>query len=110
MLKKNLLFFVFISIFFISCSKDTKKISVLTEKNLDMQVLDAYKEGMKELDSGYNLMAAKNSMKLKYYFPSLNGHPNHHLWLHMRIMMIPIMMIQLQNWRGLSESIHSMII
>ena len=75
MLKKNLLFFVFISIFFISCSKDTKKISVLTEKNLDMQVLDAYKEGMKELDSGYNLMAAKKFNEVEILFPQSKWAP-----------------------------------
>ena len=69
MLQKNLIIFIFISIFIISCSTETKKVSLLKEKNLDMQVLEAYRQGMKELEDGYNLMAAKKFNEVEILFP-----------------------------------------
>ena len=38
---------IFILVLNISCSKDLKKSSVINEKSLDLQVLEAYKDGLK---------------------------------------------------------------
>ena len=69
MLKKNLIIFVFLSIIISSCSTEIKKASILKEKNLEMQVLEAYRQGMKELEDGYNLMAAKKFNEVEILFP-----------------------------------------
>ena len=69
MLKKNLIIFVFVSLIISSCSTETKKVSDLKEKNLDMQVLETYRQGMKELEDGYNLMAAKKFNEVEILFP-----------------------------------------
>ena len=56
-----------------SCSKDTVKKSIINEKNLELQVREAYLEGKKELESGDVLFAAKNLMKQKFYSPIRMG-------------------------------------
>ena len=60
--------------FCISCSQDTNNKSVINEKSLDLQVLEAYQDGMNELENGDALFAAKSLMKQKFYFHNLNGH------------------------------------
>ena len=42
----------------ISCSKD-EKVSVVKEKNIETQMIEAFKEGYKELEDGDVLFAAK---------------------------------------------------
>ena len=49
--------FILIFTLSVSCSKDIKRKSIISEKNLDMQVLEAYKEGMRSLDQGDVLFA-----------------------------------------------------
>ena len=39
-------FLIFTFLLFISCSKDQIKKSIIQEKDLELQVLEAYKEGM----------------------------------------------------------------
>ena len=56
---KNLLFTLFIILFCFSCSKKEVKLSTIQEKSLDMQVLEAYNEGMSSLKGGDVLFAAK---------------------------------------------------
>ena len=53
----------------ISCSKETKKLSIIKEKNLDTQVLEAYKEGMKSLEEGDVLFAAKKFNEVEILYP-----------------------------------------
>ena len=53
----------------ISCSKDIKKKSIINEKNLDSQVLEAYKEGMKSLNEGDVLYAAKKFNEVEILYP-----------------------------------------
>ena len=54
------------------CSKEKVKESIIIEKNLEEQVIDAYQEGKKSLEKGDVLFAAKKFQELKYYFPSHN--------------------------------------
>ena len=62
-----LLFLVFISI--LSCSKDTLKESTIKEKNLNLQVLEAYREGKEALNDGDVLFAAKKFNEAEMLFP-----------------------------------------
>jgi len=61
------LFIIFILV--ISCSKDTIKKTTINEKSLDLQVLVAYEEGMKALEDGDVLYAAKKFNEVEILFP-----------------------------------------
>ena len=57
---KKLLLLVLIIICSFSCSKkEVSKVSVMKENSIELQILEAYKEGIKELEGGDALYAAK---------------------------------------------------
>ena len=70
-------FFVFIALFaiLISCSKEEIKESTITEKSLDLQVLEAYQEGVKSLETGDVLYAAKKFNEAETLFPQSEWAP-----------------------------------
>ena len=71
-------FFLFIILFvvLVSCTKkDEIKKSVIKEKSLDLQVLEAYQEGMKNLELGDVLYAAKKFNEAEILFPQSNWAP-----------------------------------
>ena len=70
-------FFLFISFFaiLISCSKEEIKESVIKEKSLDLQVLEAYQEGIKSLETGDVLYAAKKFNEAETLFPQSEWAP-----------------------------------
>ena len=53
----------------ISCTKEDKKISVVNEKSLDLQVREAYSEGLKALDQGDVLFAARKFNEVEILYP-----------------------------------------
>ena len=65
----NSLKIIFIFFILISCSKENTKISVITEKSLDLQVLEAYEEGKRFLETGDSLYAAKKFNEAEILFP-----------------------------------------
>ncbi len=66
----NKFFFLLIIILFASgCSKEEIKKTSIKEKSLDLQVLEAYREGMKSLDKGDVLFAAKKFNEAEILFP-----------------------------------------
>ena len=65
----NFFLFLLIIFFTVSCSKDQQRKSVIKEKNLELQVLEAYKEGMNSLESGDVLFAAKKFNEAEILFP-----------------------------------------
>jgi|TARA_B110000003_G_scaffold205199_1_gene204051 outer membrane protein assembly factor BamD len=67
------IFIIFISL--ISCSKDTIKKSEINEKSLDLQVLEAYEEGMNSLEAGDVLFAAKKFNEAEMLFPQSKWAP-----------------------------------
>ena len=71
---KILLFFVFMLIF-TSCSKDEVKRSVLKEKSLNLQVLQAYQEGKDSLEAGDPLFAATKFNEAELLFPQSEWAP-----------------------------------
>ena len=58
-----------------SCSKDIEKKSNINEKSLDLQVLEAYQEGMKSLKGGDVLFAAKKFNEAEILFPQSDWAP-----------------------------------
>ena len=71
-------FFLFIILFatLISCvKKEEFKESVIKEKSLDLQVLEAYQEGMKNLESGDVIYAAKKFNEAELLFPQSEWAP-----------------------------------
>ncbi len=71
----NLIIFFLITLSLFSCSKETIKDSALKEKSLDLQVLDAYKEGKKFLESGDVLYAAKKFNEAEILYPQSEWAP-----------------------------------
>ena len=69
MLNKKLIYLLLPILIFISCSKENSKQSVIKEKSLDMQVYEAYSEGLKSLESGDVLFAAKKFNEAETLFP-----------------------------------------
>ena len=70
-------FFLFIAFFaiLISCSKEEIKESIIKEKSLDLQVLEAYQEGVKSLEAGDVLYAAKKFNEAETLFPQSEWAP-----------------------------------
>ena len=71
---KNFLF-LFLIFILSSCSKDIIKKSVINEKSLNTQVLEAYKEGMKSLEQGDVLFAAKKFNEVEILYPQSQWAP-----------------------------------
>ena len=70
-------FFLFIALFaiLISCSKEEIKESIIKEKSLDLQVLEAYQEGVKSLETGDVIYAAKKFNEAETLFPQSEWAP-----------------------------------
>ena len=73
-MNKFFLFIVFFAIL-ISCSKEEIKESIIKEKSLDLQVLEAYQEGIKNLETGDVLYAAKKFNEAETLFPQSEWAP-----------------------------------
>ena len=72
---KNIFLILSISILLISCSKKEIKEDVILEKSLEMQVLEAYEEGMEALNSNDVLFAAKKFNEAEILFPQSKWAP-----------------------------------
>ena len=58
-----------IILFLTSCAKDESKIVVIEEKEIDLQMIDAYREGVDALDENDGLTAAKKFSEAELLFP-----------------------------------------
>ena len=74
-MKFNNFFILFLIIFLVSCSKDLTKKSVINERSLNTQVLEAYTEGMKSLEEGDVLFAAKKFNEVEILYPQSQWAP-----------------------------------
>ena len=72
---KNLFFIFFIFVFCVSCSKTKIEKSEITETNIELQMMEAYKEGLKELKKGDALFAAKKFNEAELLYPQSNWAP-----------------------------------
>ena len=75
MKKLNLYYLFAILILCISCSKKEIQKSEIIEKSLQLQVLEAYQEGMKSLEDGDVLYAAKKFNQAEVLFPQSEWAP-----------------------------------
>ena len=75
MLIKKILLFLTLFIFCLSCTKEELKKSTIKEKSLDLQVLEAYKEGVSSLEGGDVLFAAKKFNEAETLFPQSSWAP-----------------------------------
>ena len=65
----NFLFFLLLILNLASCSKKEEKVSLIKEKNLEMQMIEAYNEGLKEFDKGDVFFAAKKFNEVELLYP-----------------------------------------
>jgi len=72
---KNLFLLFFFIFLFISCSKNQIQKSVVKEKNLELQVLEAYIEGKNFLERGDALYAAKKFNEAEMLYPQSRWAP-----------------------------------
>ena len=75
MFKVNLIFIFLISVFLFSCSKKVVEKSIILEKYIELQMIEAYEEGLKELKRGDALYAAKKFNEAEILFPQSNYAP-----------------------------------
>ena len=62
-------FILFLFILFVSCSKEVEQKSLIKEKSLDLQIREAYLEGLKALEEGDVLFAAKKFNEAEILYP-----------------------------------------
>ena len=75
MLKFKNIFLIVVLIFGTSCAKEIKKDTILKEKSLDLQVYEAYREGLESLEKGDVLFAAKKFNEAEVLFPQSQWAP-----------------------------------
>ena len=70
---KNFILYIFI-LLIISCSKN-EKVSIVKEKNIDTQMIEAFEEGYEELENGDVLFAAKKFNEAELLYPQSRWAP-----------------------------------
>ena len=75
MFKINFILILLLSIVSFSCSKDVAKETIIKEKNMELQMIEAYKEGLKELEKGDALYAARKFNEAEVLFPQSDYAP-----------------------------------
>ncbi len=75
MLKLFKISFLVFFLFLISCSKNEKQVSIIVEDDLEFQMIDAYKEGYKELEKGDAIYAAKKFNEAELLYPQSEWAP-----------------------------------
>jgi outer membrane protein assembly factor BamD len=73
--KIKLIFFLILFSFTLSCSKEVDKENFIKEKDIELQMIEAYKEGVKELKRGDVLFAAKKFNEAEVLFPQSDYAP-----------------------------------
>ena len=67
---QKFIFIIFLLIVLNSCAdKKEEKISLIQEDNLEMQMIDAYKQGIKEFNNGDVIFAAKKFNEVELIYP-----------------------------------------
>ncbi len=70
----NNIVFLLIILLLTSCSKE-KKVSIVKEKNIETQMIEAFKEGYQELENGDVLFAAKKFNEAELLYPQSKWAP-----------------------------------
>ena len=66
-----ILFFLFLN----SCSNDKKKIDIIEEEDIELQMIESYREGIKSLQDGDVLFAAKKFNEAELVYPQSDWAP-----------------------------------
>ena len=75
-MKTNKFIYFFIILFLcVSCAKEKIKDATITEKSLDLQVLEAYKDGLKALEENDVIFAAKKFNEAEILYPQSEWAP-----------------------------------
>ena len=69
------IFIILIFLFLNSCSNDKKKIDIIEEEDIELQMIDSYKEGIKALEDGDILFAAKKFNEAELVYPQSDWAP-----------------------------------
>ena len=69
------LLIIILIIFVNSCSKKEEKISIIKEKEINLQMIDAYKKGVKAFEEGDVIFAAKKFNEAEILFPQSEWAP-----------------------------------
>jgi len=72
---KNLLLCLFILLIFSCSKKEVKRDTTIKEKSIELQILQSYREGLKELETGDALYAAKKFNEVEILFPQSEWAP-----------------------------------
>ena len=75
MIKFYKIFILIIFTILTSCSSENKKISIIKEDDLELQMIDAYKEGVEAFEEGDVLFAAKKFNEAEILFPQSEWAP-----------------------------------
>ena len=68
--------FIFLLVSFFGCSKkDNKDLTSIKSKELDLQMIDAYKDGLKELEKGDPIYAARKFNEAELLYPQSKWAP-----------------------------------
>tara|TARA_S200000501_G_scaffold70686_1_gene62683 strand:+ start:611 stop:1456 length:846 start_codon:yes stop_codon:yes gene_type:complete len=74
-IKENLFITILVLLCFACSKKEAPKISNINEKNLELQILDSYREGLEELEGGDAIFAAKKFNEVEIMFPQSDWAP-----------------------------------
>ena len=66
---------IFIILSLTSCSQKTEKVSLIKENNLEMQMIEAYNEALKEFNNGDVFFAAKKFNEVELLYPQSKWAP-----------------------------------
>jgi len=69
MIRLYKIFLVLVLTILASCSSDKKKISIIEEEDLELQMIDAYKDGYEELEKGDVIYAARKFNEAELLYP-----------------------------------------
>jgi len=69
------IFIILIFLFLYSCSNDKKKIDIIEEEDIELQMIDSYKEGIRALEEGDVLFAAKKFNEAELVYPQSDWAP-----------------------------------
>ena len=72
---RSLIYIFVIFAFCLSCSKKIEEKSVIKETNLELQMIEAYQQGLEELNNGDALFAAKKFNEAEILFPQSDVAP-----------------------------------
>ena len=68
-MRLNSIILLLIFLIITSCAKEKNNIEIIAQKEIDLQMIDAYREGLEELELGDGLNAAKKFTEAELLFP-----------------------------------------